>query len=521
MSDIVALVLGISHYPDLPGEWNVSQDCTSHDAIAVTRALVNRGVKPTRIKLLLGARTNLPITVGGVAPGKLKEDVLKHFICRELGEGEFVGDRFFFFCSGHGVTAEKQQETLIVLPDSFVVRNNGKMFNCLAIEQLRAQLQGMPQFAEQIFCINACRTPQEWSVTGKDEVSRVQTLQLDRPRVPVVQARFFSSEELAPTPVEGLEGGYSNGFSKAVVECIEEADWPPQPRDWRWRLKRAWEPTDVLGVRGGDPDLFKLLEKARYQLDRGRQHKLAEGALKRAQKWADRRNEPDLWRGTVLDLHAFEADCLDILLWRLEETVFTEKIAIGGVRRVSRWPKRGDPAERRKRDLREELAYCLTEDRIVIDPVAIVEELAALGPGARVVYVEIDGPCDGVADRPLVDDMVAFWRGIIDVAAKRVPALPYLPLLLIGHVDPDLRASEAIDTTLFYHNDTLADEHERRLCKVRGVDVRSWLDPVIRRDHPRRVDIESELARALRVQLIEDIDVRMREIITAVNKRTA
>jgi len=38
----------------------------------------------------------------------------------QLGEAPFVGDRFLFFCSGHGVAAEKGKGTLIVASDSLV-----------------------------------------------------------------------------------------------------------------------------------------------------------------------------------------------------------------------------------------------------------------------------------------------------------------------------------------------------------------------------------------------------------------
>ena len=522
MTDLVALIIGISHYPKLAETWNVRGDRTANDAIAVTRALVEqRQVDPAKIRLLLSTAAPMPADVAGVVPQLTRRDNLETFIGQELGEKPFVGDQFFFFCSGHGVTAEKQQETLIVSSDSFV-RQNKNMFVCLAVEELRAQLQGMPQFADQIFCINSCRTPQEWAVTGGDEISRVMTVQLDRPEQPVAQARFFSARELYPAPVEDRNDGYSNGFAKAVVECIKSAEWPPRASDWSWRLKEAWGSTEVSGVHGADSYLFKRLEKTRYDLDRGRQHKLAELALKRAQKWVDRRDDAGLWQSTLIDLHACRTDCLDLLLQRLEQSVFTTKVAMGGVHRAGRWPDRNRAAERRKRDLREELAYCLTDDRAMTRPDDIIEELAALGTGARVIYVEIDGPCDDDKDRPLVEDMVTFWRDIIDAAAKRVPSLPYLPLLLVGHIDPEpaAGASPAIDTTRFYHGDVLVEDHERRLNRIRGDEVHTWLDPVVPRSDLRRVDVERELARALGVQFVDDINARMRQILTAVNQRT-
>jgi hypothetical protein len=520
MTDLVALIIGISHYPKLPTTWNVRNDRTAHDAIGVTEALVERGVDPRKIRLLLSVEAAVPNVVAGVVPQLARKEILETFICEELGAGPFVGDQFFFFCSGHGVAAEKQQETLIVSPDSFT-RQDKNIFICLAVEALRAQLQGMPQFADQIFCINACRTPQEWAVTGRDEVGRVMTLQLDRPAKPVAQARFFSAKELEPAPVEDLDGGYSNGFAKAVVECIRSAEWPPRASEWGWRLKTGWKFTEVSGVQAADPYLFKRLERARYDLDRSRQRKLAEGALKQAQTWSNRRDHADLWQSTLIDLHACNTDCLGMLLWRLEQTVFTTKIAMGGLHRVGRWPHRSRAPERRKRELREELAYCLTDDRRITGPKDIIDELAAFGAGARVVYVEIDGPCEDDKDRPLVADMLAFWREIINAAAKRVPSLPYLPLLLVGHIDPEPAAgvSPAIDTTRFYREDALAEDHERRLNRIRGFDVRSWLDPIIPEEDLRRVDIEGELARALGVRFIDDIDARLGRILTVVNER--
>ena len=48
MTDLVALIVGISHYPELPESWHVQGDRTAHDAIEVTRALVARGADPKR-----------------------------------------------------------------------------------------------------------------------------------------------------------------------------------------------------------------------------------------------------------------------------------------------------------------------------------------------------------------------------------------------------------------------------------------------------------------------------------------
>jgi hypothetical protein len=378
----------------------------------------------------------------------------------------------------------------------------------------------MSQFTDQIFCINACRTPQEWAVTGGDQTNYIATVPFNRLEK-VAQARFFAARELEPAPVEDRNDGYSNGFAKAVVDCIKSAEWPPRASDWRVRLKDAWAATDAPDVQGADPHLFKKLEAARYDLDRGRQHNLADAALKLTKKWTDRRDDAGLWQSTLIDLHACRTDCLDMLLQRLEQSVFTPKVVVDRVHRAGRWPNRTFTAERRKRDLREEIAYCLTNKREMTGPDQIIKALAAFGARSRVIYVEIDGPCDDDKDRPLVADMVAFWRDIVNCATRRVPPLPRLPLLLVGHVDPELDAgvSPAIDTTRFYRDDALIEDHERRLTRIRGIDIHSWLDPVVPKSDLRRVDVERELARAFGVRFVNDIDARMKQILTAVNER--
>jgi hypothetical protein len=520
MTDLVALVIGVSAYPKLPAAWSVRGDRTVRDAIAVTEALVQRGVDPKKIKLLLSPAAGMPAEVAGVVPERMHRTALEDFLGEQLGRGDFAGDQFFFFCSGHGVAALEHKETLIVSPDSYLM--DGKtVFFCLPVEKLQIQLEGMPAFADQIFCINACRTPQEWAMTGEDQVRPVLTLIRARPEKPIPQARFFSAKELTPAPVEELAEGYSNGFAKALVECIGSTVWPPRASDWSWRLEKAWSATDASGVHGGGLKLFKKLDDARYDLDRDKQHTLADTALKLAGKWRDRRDNAGLWQSTLIDLHACPTDRLGMLLQRLERTVF--KDAIGKIRLASRWPDRTRSPERRKRDLREQLAFCLVDDSSITEPKDIADELFHLGNGARVTYIEIDGPCDDDKDRPLVEDMVTFWRQIIGAAAKGARSLSHLPILLVGHNNPELTAGtlSTVDTTRFYRDEALTEDNERRLNRIRGPDVHRWLDPIISRENPGRGDVERALARGLGVRFVDDIDARMDHILNFVNQQVS
>src|SRR4051794_29251977 len=114
MTDLVALIIGISHYPKLAQTWNVRGSCTAKDAIAVTEALVAKGVKPGKIKLLLSMEANRPNNVAGVVPEDASRAVLEAYLD---GLREVPGVSFFFFCSGHGVASDEQQDTLIVLSE--------------------------------------------------------------------------------------------------------------------------------------------------------------------------------------------------------------------------------------------------------------------------------------------------------------------------------------------------------------------------------------------------------------------
>ena len=521
MNDFVALVVGIAHYPKLPG-WDVPGDRTANDAVAVTRELIARGAEPQKIKLLLSAQKNLPTHISGVSWHPAEKEVLEKFITEELGNPPFDGRRFFLFCSGHGISAEGRPETLIITADSSTPMPNKRVFRCLGIEQLRVQLQGMPQFSEQLFCINACRTPAEWTTTRDDQIFLVQTLTF--PRIGRIrQPRFFSAPDLEPAPVEDSGKEFSNGFVETVANCIKLAEWPPGDHQWNMLLHVDWPATQSFDIRGLDPYVFKRLYDARYRIDRQRQSVLVDAALKHIQKWNELLPETgpaDLWRTTFIDLHACAADRLDVLMQYLEDNVFTDRVVVGGVQRVDRWPARKQEAGRREKQLIGELTYCLTENRRLTDPGKIIQAVAEFAPGVRVVFVEVDGPCEA-EDEELIKAMLNFWQSVIAAALERGTRVPCLPLLLVGHVDPNPRedAPRAIDVTRFYHPDVLDESDERRLSLVRGTHLHKWLDEIIPKQNLIRGDVERELAQGLGNKMIEDVAVRMGPIIDFVNAR--
>jgi hypothetical protein len=517
MADLVALILGIAHYPKLPDTWHVQDDLTAKDAIAVTQALVARGVDPKKIRLFLSMQAELPADVAGVEPKRADKGELENFVGQELGCDPFVGSQLLFFCSGHGVSAEKRPETLIIAADSFT-KANQRVFRCLGIEQLRTQLQGMEQFSNQLFCVNACRTPAEWAITGNDEVSVVETLKIQRSGN-ISQARFYAAEELKPAPVESTNG-FSNGFAEEVVNCITSGAWPPSAYEWQMRLHKVWQGIWSDGVKGPDRALFKLLYQARHDLNREHQHKLAKKTFTLARTWNERRDsEPaKLWRTTLIDLHARNSDCLGMLMDRLERNIFTDKLVPDGVQRVPKWPERDQDAHRREKDLIEDLTYCLTEDATLTDAAQIMKAIADIG--MRVVYVEIDGPCQP-QDEGLVTGMIKFWRAIIAEAHKLGTRVPYLPLLLVGHIDPEpsANAPALIDTTRFYHPDVLRENDPRRLNLVAGKHLVDWFDGVFSKGDMRRPDIERAVVHALGGKLIEEISgVRMARVIEIVDE---
>jgi hypothetical protein len=497
MTDLVALIVGIAHYPDLPDEWHVPGDRTAGDAIAVTRALRARGVEANKIKLLLSAKGAVPDDVDGVRPEAANLDVLKKFIGKQLGRESFAGSRFFLFCSGHGASAVTHADTLIVTPDSYATNPNHRMFSCFGVDRLRIHLQGQG-FTDQLFCINACRTPIEWTAVGKDQLDEAVFPTLDRAG-PIRQSRFFSADELEPAPVE-TGADFSNGFARAVVRCIERGDWPPRDSQWARLLHLGWRRTRSF-LPGPDPMLFQSLLERIVDLDRERQFDLANDAFALALSWNQSVGDDDdakanLWQTTLIDLHARTTDCLNYLLDRLEMRVF-KKTLVDRVRRAASWPDRAwDPA-RREKELIKELTYCLAGNRNLTDPAAIIKAVAGIRGGARVVYVEVDGPCQH-NDEGLIRAMVQFWKKIIAAAVASGTEVPRLPLLLVGHVDCEERpkAGAPIEVTQFYHGEELAPGHERRLNLVAGGHLRDWLADVVATEGDRS-ELEREIAREL------------------------
>ena len=200
MDDLVALIVGVAAYPRLDG-WTIADDRTAEDAIAVAKALRGRNVPKDKIKLLLSTQTQRDL-VEDVPVGPVTMEVLEKFIAEELGVPPFDGHRFLLFWSGHGVDAEGRSEPLLVMPDSFTMRGSRRRFKCLGIDHFRTQLQGMDGFAQQLLCVNACRTPAEWSMTSNDDPPDLVPTSRNPRADKVRQARFFAADELKPVPVE-------------------------------------------------------------------------------------------------------------------------------------------------------------------------------------------------------------------------------------------------------------------------------------------------------------------------------
>jgi hypothetical protein len=406
------------------------------------------------------------------------------------------------------------------MADSFTESPDKKVFNCLGIEALRAQLQGLDIFSEQFFCINACRTPAEWAITSNDQIEMVGTLGKARFHK-LTQARFFAADELEAAPVEATSAcGFSNGFAEAVAGCIEKLPWPPRAGDWQLQLHNQWPNTKSDGIAGLDRFAFKQLYDDRHSIDRTRQHKLVKRIVDDARTWNSHRTaEPgDLWRSTIIDLHARTADCLDMLMHSLENSIFTEQIVAGGIQRADRWPARDQDIRDRERALTEELTYCLVEDSSLVGS-KMIDALVDLTTTTRVVYIEIDGPCEPI-DEQLIASMLGFWRNVVNELHILGTRVPHLPLLLIGHIEPDSAGPQSIDTTRYYHSALLRSSDERRLNLIEGDHLFKWVRRVFPDGDLRRPGVERELALALGSNRIERVsDVSLLTVVDAVEKR--
>jgi hypothetical protein len=336
MTDLVALIVGVAYYPDLPG-WNVADDRSARDAIAIATALRQRGVPKEKIKLLVSAARDVGPDVEGVRVEPAQREHVEKFITRELGQPPFDGTRFLLFWSGHGVEAGGRPEPLVITADSFKTANARRVFYRLGIDSFRAQLQGMPFFRQQLFCVNACRTPEEWSITANDEDHSIHTLRYPRSDL-VRQTRFYAAEELKPVPVKTGPDGLSNAFAACIRDCIAESEWPPQETDWLQRLKAAWGPLWWAGVSEVNATAFKRLRDQLRTIDRRGQRGLVDKAFRTVLERQRSGTATGTIVSTVIDLHACTADRLDILITRLEEDVFRDRFVPEGIQRVKRWP---------------------------------------------------------------------------------------------------------------------------------------------------------------------------------------
>jgi Caspase domain len=221
--DLVALVVGIASYPGLPDDWSIADERTVRDAIEVTKLLRRRGVPINKIKLLLSAKENTSDIEG--VPVTLADHVtLENFITKQLGAPPFDGERFFLFLSGHGVEARETSELVVILADSFRTVDGPRVFYVLAVEHFRNQLKAKDRFKQQLFCINACRTPAEWAISADDRIEKVVTVPLTRR--PVQQVRFFAAGESQPAPVEARADGLSNNLQRLSATASRTANGP-------------------------------------------------------------------------------------------------------------------------------------------------------------------------------------------------------------------------------------------------------------------------------------------------------
>jgi hypothetical protein len=494
MDDLVALIVGASAYkvPD----WNIRDDRTAEDAVAVAAALRRRRVPIDKIKLFVSHAAPLRHTVD-VPAEPLTSAALERFITQELGQPPFDGRRFLLFWSGHGVGTD---EPLVIVADSFKTATAKRRFYCLGINGLCAQLQGMPAFQEQLFCTNACQIPAEWSITPQDDKHPIQPLEYPR-SLAIRQARFSAVRALEAAPVQDRPDKLSNGFAQAVCDCIDKGSWPPRDIEWHYILKAAWPAFDPDGPHQREIDAFRQLWSHVDTINRDDQQLLVYDAFTQALEW--KKHHPlgvsgtdadALWQRTVIDLHARNTDLLDRLMERLRKEVFDPKYVPDHIGRI-KWPDRELQFESRKQKLLRDLNYYL--DDILTD---------AIPPGQRtmVVYVQIKGPCTP-ADEPLIREMLAFWEKAIRAALKRGNLGPCLPLLLVGHDDPEPAqgAASPPDMTSLYHGAVLNPDDEHRLNLIQGGHLQTWLNEATQKDRWLKgvMDVDGAFGRSLEAAL--------------------
>jgi hypothetical protein len=516
MDTLSALVIGIAHYEGLDG-WNISEDRTAKDAIAVTESLRKRGVPSERIKLFLSLRSQAPTEVAGVPVIRAHREPLSDFIIGDFKKPALAARNFFFFCSGHGFI--DGAEPCLILADSRPAVTNQATYRCLGLDQFRTQLLGMG-FTRQLLCINTCQVPAEWSAPGRP--SFVDTA--PDTRLPgLQQVRFLAAPEIQTAPVENRIDGLSNGFAAAVRACIDRYDWPPNPGDWDAALRREWGKLVTLGLYGVDQSKFKILRERIRKIDRKKQFDFASNALRIVRDWklARESTRQNMVSQTLLDLHAIESDQLMLLISRLGNELFNsnnDKKISGGLN-FATWPAASLTISHRKQALFQSLAGALVDDDSLENAEEIADALAAMGGCIRVVFLEVNGSTD--QDQDLIRELLTLWKAIISRLDAR--SMLTLPLLVVGHVSRDPDPSQvAIDTARYYHSPVPLPGDKRRLGEIQWQELMQWLDDALPRDrHPGRSDLDAEIAKELGGTLIESLQpFRMARLVDLIAKRT-
>jgi hypothetical protein len=520
MDDFVAVVVGVANYEGLKG-WNVPQDRTAKDAIAITEALRNRQLPAEQIKLFISMQAKVPAEVMGVPVTPASREQISDFLVGDFKRPPFSGKdkTLLFFCSGHGFIVGA--EPCLILADSKPAVTSQATYRCLGIDQLRTQLLGM-RFTRQILCVNTCQVPAEWSPPGKP--SFVDT-SADRRLPGIQQVRFLAAPEMQTAPVESRGDGLSNGFAAAVRACIDKYDWPPNPVDWDVALRGEWGDLVTSGLHGVGQSKFKILRDGIRKIDRTKQLKLASKSLEFARNWATNQKnatEPDVVLSTLLDLHAVTSDELTILVGRLDEELIKPNgdIVSGGLG-YAKWPEAGLTAAERKRVLFQSLAEQLVDNETLDSAEKIVAALADLGGCVRIVFIEIKGPCSD-SDRALILEMISFWKDIIARLMALKTRVSTVPLLIVGHVNPDPAAGAAIlDTASYYHAAVPPPGDKRRLSEIQWDELVAWLDEVLPKSrHPGRSDLDAVIAQELGAELMQRVQpVRMAKIVNVVTRR--